>query len=95
MRLVITDDPAPAVLQTNEAAAGSLGGGGTQRLASPIEVKVVTQDIPSGGDVAVPDPLRPREVFVALPILPTPAPASGSSAAAATSGEFAWLMEVR
>ncbi|MBI3970865.1 MAG: hypothetical protein HY332_06210, partial [Chloroflexi bacterium] len=93
LRLVVQYQPEPAAARTNEVVAGSLGGGVAQRIAPPIDLRLIAQDIPSGQERPVPEPIRPQEVFVALPVLvpssgdrrPPTAEAAGAASASAVA----------
>lgn len=93
--LIIKIIPTPPV--PNIVVSGSLGGGIADRLAPPIDVQIYAQIVSSRTDIPIPDPVRPLEVYVALPVLDVEAllPQAGSlndapgSAAALARGELA------
>jgi hypothetical protein len=100
LRLVVKLQPTPTA--ENSAADGSLGGGIARRLGPPIDLRVVAQDIASGGEVPLPDSILPKMVMVALPVLSeggAPSGATDGSGPPASDGlphgEFTWLLEVQ
>ena len=104
MRLVVQEQTTSPVAVSNDAANGSLGGGAARRLGSPIDLRLIAQNIASGNEVAMPDAIRDLTVFVILPVLAEQSgqsgqsgqgPGAGSTGSADPGRRFAWLMEVQ
>jgi hypothetical protein len=57
-RLKVAQDPAPRLAEVNDAANGSLGGGAALRLAGPMDLRISLEDIHTGQERPVPDPMK-------------------------------------
>ena len=84
IRLQVIINQAP--LLDNDQEAGDLGGGDVQALGSPVDIRVVAEEIATNRQVPLPDTVAQA---VAEVILPAPSSPPGAE------GEVTWLVEAR